>query len=256
MNDFAHAKSGLDYNEKDAPIVAQKLRKQFDGLVAVAGLDLSIPKGVLYGMIGPNGSGKTTAIKMLVGLLRPSSGSANILGEPVPVTSRIVDIGYMPQEMAIYTDLTVRENLDLFGGLYSIGKDEYRDREEQLLAMVDLEDRKDSLVSHLSGGMKHRVSLACALIHDPKILFLDEPTVGVDPELRAGFWKYFSDLKARERTVVITTHYMDEAVRCDIVGMMRQGHLIAEGRPEDLMSDAGVSNLEDAFLEYSRGGPP
>ena len=215
--------------EEEDPVVAEKLRKEFDGLVAVDDLDLSIRKGTLYGMIGPNGSGKTTTIKMMVGRLKPTGGRARVLGEEVPLVERVADIGYMPQEMAIYTDLTVSENLQLFGGLYSMGAGSCAKREEVLLSMIDLRGRRDSLVSQLSGGMKHRVSLACSMIHDPEVLFLDEPTVGVDPELRVGFWQHFSDLKARGKTVIITTHYMDEAVRCDVVGMMRQGRLIAEG---------------------------
>ena len=250
-------RSGKDVSRKVSAVqgrhtvVATKLRKEFGELVAVSSLDLSIPKGTLYGMIGPNGSGKTTAIKMIVGRLRPTSGGASVLGEEVPLVKRLADVGYMPQEMAIYTDLTVSENLQLFGSLYSMEREQYAKREEALLSMVDMADRRDSLVSQLSGGMKHRVSLACAMIHDPDVLFLDEPTVGVDPELRVGFWQSFSDLKDRGKTIIITTHYMDEAVRCDTVGMMRQGRLIAEGRPDDLMERTSTSNLEDAFLEYS-----
>jgi ABC-2 type transport system ATP-binding protein len=240
-----------DEKKGDDPIVSEKLRKEFGGIVAVDGLDLSVPKGTLYGLIGPNGSGKTTAIRMMVGRLRPTSGSARVLGEHIPVKARVADIGYMPQEMAIYTDLAVSENLQLFGSLYSMDPKSYAEREEALLSMVDLRDRADSLVSQLSGGMKHRISLACALIHDPEVLFLDEPIVGVDPELRVGFWQYFSDLKSRGKTILITTHYMDEAGRCDVVGMMRQGRLIAEGRPADLMERTATSTLEDAFLEYS-----
>ncbi len=233
-------------------IRTDKLRKEFDDLVAVAGLDLRIGNGILYGLIGPNGSGKTTAIKMLVGLLRPTSGSAKILDEPVPVKKSIARIGYMPQDMAVYTDLTVHENIELFGQLYSMSPGLLESREAALLKMIDLEGRRDSLISQLSGGMKHRVSLASALIHDPEVVFLDEPTVGVDPELRVGFWKYFSDLKAAGKTVVLTTHYMDEAVRCDIVGMMRAGELIGEGAPRELMEEASVKDLESAFLSFAR----
>lgn len=233
-------------------IRTDKLRKEFDGLIAVSGLDLRIGKGRLYGLIGPNGSGKTTAIKMLVGLLRPTSGSARILDEKVPVRKNIARIGYMPQEMAIYSDLTVHENIELFGQLYSMSDEVLERRERTLLKMVDLEGRKDSLISTLSGGMKHRVSLASALIHDPEVVFLDEPTVGVDPELRVGFWKFFRKLASEGRTVVLTTHYMDEAARCDVVGMMRSGKLIAEGTPSELMSQSCTTNLEDAFLEFSR----
>lgn len=234
-------------------VVTRGLRKEFGDLVAVAGLDLSVPRGILYGMIGPNGSGKTTAIKMMVGRLRPTQGGARILAEDVPLTGPfLARIGYMPQELAVYTDLTVSENLQLFGSLYSMGREAYAKREEALLSMVGLAERRDSLVSNLSGGMKHRASLACAMIHDPEMLFLDEPTVGVDPELRVGFWRNFSDLKSRGKTIIITTHYMDEAGRCDVVGMMRQGKLIAEGRPRDLMERTSTSSLEDAFLEYAR----
>ncbi len=236
----------------DESVVGRKMRKEYGRLVAVDDLDLSVRKGTLYGLIGPNGSGKTTTIKMLVGLLSFTKGEAFLLGEKVPVRAKLPLIGYMPQEMAIYTDITVHENLELFADLYSMDRADFLKREGELLSMIDLADRKGSVVSQLSGGMKHRTSLACALVHDPELLFLDEPTVGVDPELRVGFWKYFSELKARGTTVVLTTHYMDEAVRCDVVGMMRTGKLIAEGPPKELMAEAGVSDLESAFLEFSR----
>jgi ABC-2 type transport system ATP-binding protein len=238
--------------ERTYAVETKELSKEFDGLVAVNRLDLRIDSGVMYGLIGPNGSGKTTTIKMLVGRLRPTRGEAFVLGEKVPVIDHISDLGFMPQEMAIYPDLTVAENLELFGALYGITRQEYEAKEKELLAMVDLEERRESLVSQLSGGMKHRVSLACSMVHDPEMLFLDEPTVGVDPELRIGFWDHFSELKAMGRTVIITTHYMDEASRCDVVGMMRQGRLIAEGTPEELLRRSGKDNLEDAFLEFSR----
>jgi len=245
-------KMRVDHEAVLVPVVANKLRKEFDGLVAVDDLDMNIGRGLLYGLIGPNGSGKTTAIKMFVGLLRPTSGQAQLLGEGVPLRKNIRRIGYMPQELAIYLDLTVHENLELFADLYSMKENEFRESERDLLKVIDLGERRDSLVSHLSGGMRHRTSLACALIHGPELVFLDEPTVGVDPELRAGFWRYFHDLKAAGKTVVLTTHYMDEAVRCDIVGMMRGGKLIAEGTPKDLMAKTGTADLESAFLEFSR----
>jgi len=215
-------------------------------------LDLDIPKGCVYGIIGPNGSGKTTTIRILNGLLRASSGQAWLLGEAVPVSESIHRIGYMPQEMAIYSDLTAVENLELFAGMYSMRRERFEERADYLLDMIDLKDRGGSLVSELSGGMKHRLSLACALVHDPELVFLDEPTVGVDPELRNGFWEHFSRLKAEGKTIVLTTHYMDEAVRCDMVGMMRLGRMIAEDTPEELMASTGALNLEEAFLQRSR----
>ena len=238
----------------DGVVVTKGLTKSFGDLVAVADLDLRIPRGVVYGMIGPNGSGKTTAIKVMNGLLKATSGEAWILGEEVPVERVVRRMGYMPQEMAVYTDLTVHENLELFAGMYSMPKDMFEKAEDELLDMTDLADRRDSLVATLSGGMKHRVSLACALVHDPELVFLDEPTVGVDPELRKGFWDYFDRLKSAGKTVVLTTHYMDEAVRCGTVGMMRLGRMIAEGSPRSLMASAGTDSLEDAFLIHTRGG--
>lgn len=237
-------------------ILTNKLRKEFDGLVAVDDLDLRVGKGLLYGMIGPNGSGKTTMIRMLVGLLKPTSGAALVLGHGIPARPIADRIGYMPQEMAIYTDMTVHENLQLFASLYDVREDAFEKRERDLLGIIDLEDRRDALVSHLSGGMRHRVSLACALVHDPELVFLDEPTVGVDPELRVGFWKYFKDLKERGKTVVLTTHYMDEAVRCDVVGMMRLGRLIGEGPPKRLMEELGAADLESAFMAMARRTGP
>jgi len=238
----------------DYAVSTEKLRKEFDDIVAVRDLDLRIKKGVLYGMIGPNGSGKTTTIKVLMGLQKPTSGSGYILGERVPLKQNIAKIGYMPQEMAVYNDLSIHENLQLFSELYSVKKEVFVKRERELIEMVDLVERKDSAVSQLSGGMRHRVSLACTLIHDPEVLFLDEPTVGVDPELRVGFWDYFSKLRQKGKTIIMTTHYMDEAVRCDVVGMMRGGKLIAEGSPAELMRATSAKNLEDAFLSYSREG--
>jgi ABC-2 type transport system ATP-binding protein len=235
-------------------IKTEGLSKEFDGLLALQRLDLRVRKGTLYGLIGPNGSGKTTLIKILMGLLKPTTGQASVLDESVPLRRNLPKVSYMPQEIATYLDLTVHENLDLFAGLYSLDKTTFQSREHDLLEMTDLTGRRDSLVSTLSGGMKHRVSLACALINDPEVVFLDEPTVGVDPELRVGFWDYFSQLKAGGKTVVMTTHYMDEAVHCDRVGMMRQGELIAEGSPRELLEQTSTTGLEEAFLVFTRGG--
>lgn len=233
-------------------VTTEKLCKTFGSIVAIDHLDLRIPRGTIYGLIGPNGSGKTTTIRVLVGLLRPTSGMAEVLGEPVPIISHLAKVSYMPQESAVYTDLTVGENLRLFANLYSLGKEVAERRIKDLLEMVELTDRKDSVVMELSGGMKHRVSLACSLVNDPDLVFLDEPTVGVDPELRAGFWDYFERLKDSAKTIVMTTHYMDEASRCDRVGMMRSGKLIAEGSPMELMEVTGTPGLEDAFVRFAR----
>ncbi len=239
--------------ESDTYVVrTDGLRKEYGEIVAVRDLCLGIPPGCIYGRIGPNGSGKTTAIKVLMGLVRATSGKAEVLGRSVPVKDKNARVSYMPQELALYTDLTVHENVQLFAELNRVEPYQLPDREKKVLDVVGLWERKDGLVGQLSGGMQHRASLACAMINEPALMFLDEPTVGVDPELRAGFWEHFRSLKAGGMTVVLTTHYMDEASRCDLVGMMHKGRLIAEGTPAELLSESGRNNLEDAFLVFIR----
>jgi ABC-2 type transport system ATP-binding protein len=225
--------------------------KRFKDIAALDGLSFRIPKGEVFGLLGPNGSGKTTAIRVLVGLDRADEGSVRALGIDAPDRLLNTRIGYMPQETALYQDLTVRENLELFGELYGMDTETMERRMSELLALVDLTERRDSVVHTLSGGMRHRTSLVAALIHDPELLLLDEPTVGVDPELRATFWGYFADLAARGVTVLLTTHYMDEARNCDRIGLLRRGKLIAEGAPADIMAEAGTDDLEVAFLRLA-----
>jgi ABC-2 type transport system ATP-binding protein len=233
-------------------IETRKLVKRFGKFTAVDGLDLTIEDGSTYGLLGPNGSGKTTAIRMICGLLAPTSGEVKVLGKTMPSKEVLPSIGYMPQDVAIYADNTVHENLELFGSLYGMSPPVFQKREREMLDFVDLAGWRDNLVSTLSGGMRHRLSLACALLHEPRLLILDEPTVGVDPELRASFWEYFEKLGKKGITVVITTHYMDEAGHCEKVGLLRQGRLIAEGNPEELMKRHGKRSLEDVFLELAR----
>jgi ABC-2 type transport system ATP-binding protein len=190
---------------------------------------------------------------MLCGLLRPTKGSAMVFGHQTPCKSMMNTIGYMPQDTAIYLDNTVHENLRFFGGIHGLSKDLLEKREQEMLEFVNLQDWRESLVSTLSGGMRHRLSLACALIHEPSLVFLDEPTVGVDPELRAIFWGYFESLTQKGVTVVITTHYMDEADHCSRVGLLRKGRLIADGRPIALKEQTGTQSLENAFLSLTGG---
>jgi ABC-2 type transport system ATP-binding protein len=227
------------------------LTKKFGDLTAVDKLDLTIGAGEIYGLLGPNGAGKTTVVKILCGLLTATSGEARVLGHKIDRSITPL-IGYMPQETALYLDLTVRENLAFFGKIFGLSKGKVKEREKALLKFINLEKFADTLVVNLSGGMKHRVSLACALLHEPELLFLDEPTVGIDPELRVSFWDYFSELKEGNISMLITTHYMDEAGRCDRIGFMREGHLIAEGKPSDLLELTNTESLEDAFLEFAR----
>jgi ABC-2 type transport system ATP-binding protein len=222
--------------------------KTFGRFTSVDNLNLTIYKGEIYGLLGPNGSGKTTTIKIISDLLRPTTGTVKILGRSIPCKTIMNQIGYMPQDTAIYLDNTVHENLMFFGSIYGMTHDHLKRKERELLQFVNLMGWRDQLVSTLSGGMKHRVSLACALIHEPSVVFLDEPTVGVDPELRATFWGYFESLTNKGVTVILTTHYMDEADHCSRVGLLRHGRLIADGRPFDLKKHLSVDSLEEVFL--------
>jgi len=232
-------------------VEASGLVKRYGKFTAVDGLDLRVKKGEIYGLLGPNGAGKTTTIKILCGLLRLSGGEAHINGRQLPDHRIAAEIGYMPQETALYLGLTVHQNLAFFGEIFKLSKREIEEREKTLLEFINLPEWRDELVGNLSGGMKHRVSLACALIHQPPLLLLDEPTVGVDPELRVSFWDYFNGIKREGRTIVITTHYMDEAGRCDRIGFMHNGRLVAEGEPGELLQMTGTENLEDAFMSFT-----
>jgi len=233
-------------------VETKNLTKMFGKFTALDKLNLRIESHSIHGLLGPNGAGKTTAIKLLCGLLKPTGGEAYIFGKKVPDRSILPRIGYMPQETALYLDLSVHHNLALYGELYGLSGKKIAEREKELLRFIALEKWRDAPVANLSGGMKHRVSLACSMIHEPNLLFLDEPTVGVDPELRASFWEYFNALKRAGVTIVLTTHYMDEAQHCDKIGLIRQGQLIAEGTPGDIMTQTNTANLEDAFLALSR----
>jgi ABC-2 type transport system ATP-binding protein len=229
------------------------LVKTFGANKALAGLDLEIKAGENFGLIGPNGAGKTTLMRILVGLLRPTSGSVEVLGLKPPHPSIKSAVGYMTQGEALYPDLTSRENLEFFASLYGVSRDKTRRRIDELLNLVELSARRESLARELSGGMKRRLSLASSLIHEPRLLLLDEPTAGVDPELRLAFWEHFKELRQKGVTLLITTHHLDEAIRCDRLGLIRNGGLIACGRPEELLARAGCATLEEAFLKFASG---
>jgi ABC-2 type transport system ATP-binding protein len=233
----------------NAPTIdAVDVHKHFGSIHAVDGVSLSIRQGEIYGLLGPNGSGKTTLIRLFLGLLHLTTGSIRLLGEKIPNKAILKTIGYMTQASALYEELTVRENIAFFAemsGGYNQAKI------DEVIALVDLEDRARSIVRTLSGGMRQRTSLACALAHQPQLLLLDEPTVGVDPQLRATFWSYFRRLADTGVTVVISSHVMDEAERCDRLGFMRQGRLLAEGSAADLRRIKGRATLEEAFLKFA-----
>lgn len=235
----------------DPAVRTEALRKLFGSIPAVDGLNLSIPVGQIYGLLGPNGSGKTTLIRLLLGLLRPTSGRALILGTEMPNKPVLSQIGYMTQSPALYDELTARENVAFFAAMYSAREPIDRRRIDEVLDLVDMSDRAGSQAHTLSGGMKQRLSLACAIVHRPRLLLLDEPTVGVDPQLRAAFWSYFRRLAADNVTIVVSSHVMDEAERCDRLGFLRLGNLLAEGTASELRAQAGTATLEEAFLSFA-----
>ena len=232
-------------------IETHQVKRTFGDFEAVCGIDLRIRPGETYGLLGPNGAGKTTLIRMLVGLLRPTAGRVFVLGCAMPDKSVLANVGYMTQAKAIYTDLTVRQNVRFFSAMAGL-RDERR--VAAVMDLVNLTDWADSPVRHLSGGMQQRASLACALVHQPRVLLLDEPTVGVDPQLRVQFWDYFGQLNADGVTIVISSHVMDEAERCNRLGFIRSGKLLAEGSPDELRSMGGSKDLEQAFIRFAEDG--
>lgn len=226
------------------------LTRRFGALTAVQDLTIRIEKGEVFGLLGPNGSGKTTTIRMLCGLLEPTAGSATVAGVDVTVAPEQIRqrIGYMSQRFGLYEDLTVSENLNFYAGIYELKGDARRRRVAAVVAFVGVGDRLRQLAAELSGGWKQRLALGCALLHQPAVLFLDEPTAGVDPAARRSFWRAIHDLAAQGTTVLVTTHYMDEAERCQRLGMMSGGRLIALGTPAEVAATVGGRTLEDAFI--------
>ena len=206
----------------------------------------------MLGLLGPNGAGKTTLIRILLGLAPASSGAAFLFGAPVPAPTFLPMVGYMPQNLAVYPDLRVDQNLGLFGRLYGLRPAQLEERTRAVLDLVHLGDRRHARVSELSGGMQRRVSLAAALLADPQLLLLDEPTVGVDPELRAEFWDHFRELAGRGKTIVMTTHYMEEATQCDTVALLHEGTLLAHAPPLQVKAQTGGSTMDAAFLALVR----
>jgi ABC-2 type transport system ATP-binding protein len=234
-------------------VVARGVRKRFGTLAALDGLDLAVRTGEIYGLLGPNGSGKTTLIRCLAGLLRADAGSVTVLGQTPRDAVAAGRVGYMTQAAALYGDLSVDENLSFFARLEGVADKE--SRIEAVLRTVDLLDRRRSIVSTLSGGMRTRVSLAAALLHEPDLLLLDEPTVGVDPVLRQEFWMHFRKLASAGTTILVSSHVMDEASRCDRLGLIRAGRVLAEGTAAELVRRADTADLEAAFLKLAAAAP-
>ena len=223
------------------------IRKNFGGLRALDGVNLHIKTGEIYGLLGPNGAGKTTIIRSIVGLVAPDAGTVTVLGRRMPDVDNLRNVGYMTQQAALYPGLSVEENLDFFAAINGAEKQGVTDA----LKLVRLDDRRKSVVATLSGGMRQRCSLACALVHKPKLLLLDEPTVGVDPQLRVQFWEDFRRMAENGTTIIVSSHVMDEAERCQRLGLIQYGKVLAEGSPNEVRALAGTNNLEEAFLKLA-----
>lgn len=234
-----------------AAIRAVEVTKRFGEIAAVDGMTFDLPPGRIYGLLGPNGSGKTTLIRLLTGMTRPTSGHAEVLGTRMPSRPTLERIGYMTQADGIYPALTAGENARFFAEAYGA---DTKAAVDDALSLVELADRRKAIAGTLSGGQRRRLSLACALVHRPEVLFLDEPTVGVDPLLRVQFWGHFRSLADGGTTIVVSSHVMDEADRCDELLFMRAGKVIARGTGEQLRDEAGTQDLEAAFLTFAGDG--
>ena len=221
---------------KQYAVEVEGLVKKFGNFVAVDGISLAVERGEIFGFLGPNGAGKSTAIRILCGLLVPTEGRAFVGGLDVADESEKVRtrIGYMSQKFSLYDDLTISENIDFFSGVYRVPRNIRGERKQYVLEMAGLEDRKDTMTRHLSGGWKQRLALGCAILHQPPILFLDEPTSGVDPIARRTFWSLIYRLSEEGHTIFVTTHYMDEAEHCHRLALMYRGRIIATGTPKNL----------------------
>lgn len=227
-------------------IKAENVVKRFGDFTAIDDITLNVPKGSIYGFLGPNGCGKSTTIRVLTGLLSPSEGDVDVLGLEIPRQSELLrlKIGYMTQKFSLYDDLTVEENLEFIGQIFGMGSKHLKQRINEQLETYGLDQRRKQRVGGMSGGQKQRLSLAAATMHQPELLFLDEPTSAVDPENRREFWEQLFDLSDQGTTILVTTHYMDEAERCHRLAIMEAGRIRADGEPEQLMADMGVNIVE------------
>ena len=228
--------------------------KSFGSHEVLKDIALTVNEGEIYGLLGPSGSGKTTLVKMLMGLEKATTGTIFVNQTPMPSLAQLQNIGYMAQSDALYTDLTAKENLEFFAALYGLQGRRKKERIETVMQIVGLQDDLRKTILQYSGGMKRRLSLAISLLHEPKLLILDEPTVGIDPVLRKSIWEQFQELKKAGTAIFVTTHVMDEAERCDKLGLIRDGLLIANDTPQEVKEKHGVSSIEEVFLQS--GGVP
>ncbi|MDO6655163.1 ABC transporter ATP-binding protein [Anaerobacillus sp. 1_MG-2023] len=234
--------------QKDA--IQASVTKRYGTTTILDNISLSLKQGEIFGLLGPSGSGKTTFVKLLCGIEEASEGKVTVLDEQMPDLKIMKRIGYMAQADALYGELSAYENLEFFATLSGVSRRDRKDRILSAMRLVDLENELQKRVEDFSGGMKRRLSLAIALLHDPEVLLLDEPTVGIDPSLRQKIWDTFEDLRQKGVIILVTTHVMDEADRCSRLGMIRDGRLIAVGTPEELKKQTDSTTIEQAFLSY------
>ncbi len=246
MNTGSNTGRNIDDRGEPFAIEARGLSKRFGSLLAVDSLDLRVPRAQIYGFLGPNGSGKSTTIRMLCGLLEPSSGGATVLGLDVPGDARALKprIGYMTQKFSLYADLTVLENLEFIADIYAVPRAGRDARIEEMLETYDLVEQRRQLAGTMSGGQKQRLALACAVLHRPELLLLDEPTSAVDPKSRRDFWAKLFALAEGGTTILVSTHYMDEAERCHRLAILDRGRKVADGAPAELQDGTGMSVIE------------
>jgi ABC-2 type transport system ATP-binding protein len=231
-------------------IRVENVSKQFGNKVVLQDISLQVPKAEIFGLLGPSGSGKTTLVRMIAGIDDPSQGEVYVLEQRMPKLEMMSKIGYMAQSDALYNELTALENLDFFASLFGLSGSKRKQRIYAVMELVNLTDHLKKQISSYSGGMKRRLSLAISLLHEPGILILDEPTVGIDPVLRRTIWKELEQLSARGTTILVTTHVMDEADKCHRLGMIRDGKLTAVGTPAELKQATSSTTIEEAFLFY------
>ena len=243
------------YTTGEEVILARELRKDFGDFHAVDGISFEVKRGEIFGFLGANGAGKTTAMRMLTGLSKPTSGQGRVAGYDITREAEQVKkhIGYMSQRFSLYEDLRVWENLRLYGGIYGMSQQLIRERTEQLLRSLDFEARRDTFVRDLPLGWRQKLAFSVAVFHEPEVVFLDEPTGGVDPVTRRQFWELIYAASQRGITVFVTTHYMDEAEYCDRVSIMVDGRIQALDSPRGLREAYGVSSMEEVFQRLARG---
>ncbi|HVO41631.1 MAG TPA: ABC transporter ATP-binding protein [Aggregatilineales bacterium] len=235
------------------PIVVEGLTKRFGDFLAVDNVSFSVNAGEVFGWLGPNGAGKTTTIRMLLGLMQPTAGKASVLGLDPAIQTKAMQarVGYMSQQFTLYNDLTAKENIRFYGMVYGLSREELRQRQAEIIQMAGLEGRENALTRTLSGGWKQRLALGCSIVHRPQVVFLDEPTAGVDPISRRAFWGLIYEMAKEGVTVLVTTHYMDEAELCRRVGFISQGRLVALDSPGRLKQ----TQMRGQVLELSCSAP-